>query len=143
LNAFSLYCFPSEHNIIRSVAYAGTNRRLRRFLDKVHSGERFTVAVIGGSVSGGHGLQTADNYYDDTNMWVRYLAISVRSDEETSRWVPADRHKRIFNYFVSLSPRAENDHVFVNGAQGGQGTPYFRCVPFDGWKGRVLDEYIS
>jgi len=91
-----------EQNIIRSVAYAGTNRRLRRFLDKVHSGERFTVAVVGGSVSTGHGLRAVNNAYDDTNM-----------------------NKRIFNYFVSLSPRAEKDHVFVNGAQGGQGTPYF------------------
>jgi hypothetical protein len=62
--------FLSEHNIIRSVAYAGTNRRIRRFLEKVHSGDKFTVGVIGGSVSQGHGLHTTNNAYDETNMYV-------------------------------------------------------------------------
>lgn len=90
-----------EHNIQRSIAYSGTNYRLRRFLDKLRAGQRVTVAVVGGSVSGGHGLQ----------------------DEVDDKYSPKNMHMMIFNHLKELSGR--DDHVFVNDAQGGQGSGYF------------------
>lgn len=90
-----------EHNIQRSIAYSGTNYRLRRFLDKLRAGHKVTVAVIGGSVSAGHGLL----------------------DPVDEKYSPKNMHMLIFNHLKKLSHR--NDHIFVNDAQGGQGSGYF------------------
>jgi hypothetical protein len=61
-------CFPilsvracREHNIARSVLYEGTNIRLRRLLAKLRRGEPIVVAVVGGSVSAGQGLNFDNN----------------------------------------------------------------------------------
>ncbi|RXK39815.1 hypothetical protein M231_02870 [Tremella mesenterica] len=95
-------------NIAKAIGFSGSNIRLRRFLQKASRGDPFTVAVVGGSVSGGHGLNDLPEgpYYSPRNM-----------------------HRRVFEHLCDLFP--QNDRVlmegasegvngFVNGAQGGK-----------------------
>lgn len=42
-------------NVRRSRAYAGSGARTQKFLQRLEAGEHLTIAVIGGSVSTGHG----------------------------------------------------------------------------------------
>ncbi|OWZ35371.1 hypothetical protein C343_01038 [Cryptococcus neoformans C23] len=105
-----------EENLKRSLAFSGTNRRLRRVLAKLRRGETINVGAIGGSVTKGFGLNRYNEpYYPDT---------------------PTNLHRIIFDHLVSLYPapngvmtgdsgRKEGKHGFINGGQGATGTGYF------------------
>ena len=54
-----------QNNIRLSRAYEGTGDRVRRVLQKARSGQKIKIAVVGGSVSTGHGVKppfTSKNY---------------------------------------------------------------------------------
>ncbi|WWD20499.1 hypothetical protein CI109_104975 [Kwoniella shandongensis] len=104
-----------EFNLRKAVGYSGSNNRLRRVLAKMKRGEPFTVGVIGGSVSKGHGLDAADGDNPHT---------------------PKNLNRIVFDHLDSLFPsskgivtgksgKAEGKNSFINGAQGGMGTDYF------------------
>ncbi|KIR24948.1 hypothetical protein I309_06232 [Cryptococcus deuterogattii LA55] len=103
-------------NLERSLAFSGTNRRLRRVLAKFRRGETINVGAIGGSVTKGFGL----NHYGEP-----YLPDT-----------PTNLHRIIFNHLASLYPapngvktgdsgREEGKHGYINGGQGALGTDYF------------------
>ncbi|WVQ63079.1 uncharacterized protein L199_001230 [Kwoniella botswanensis] len=104
-----------EDNLMKALGYTGTNNRLRRALAKMRSGQPFTVGVIGGSVSKGHGLDAPDGDNPHT---------------------PRNLNRRVFDHLDELFPASggiktgssgknENKNSFINGAQGGMGTDYF------------------
>ncbi|OCF34476.1 hypothetical protein I316_03991 [Kwoniella heveanensis BCC8398] len=104
-----------DSNLQKALGYTGTNNRLRRVLAKMRRGEPFTVGVVGGSVSRGHGID--DPKGDDPHH-------------------PKNMHRIIFEHLNSLFPsphgsviresgKKEGKNGFVNGARGGVGTDYF------------------
>ncbi|WWC92047.1 uncharacterized protein L201_007001 [Kwoniella dendrophila CBS 6074] len=104
-----------EDNLTKALGFLGTNNRLRRALVKMRSGQPFSVGVIGGSVSKGHGLDAPDG--DNAHT-------------------PKNLNRIIFDHLNDLFPnpkgiktgssgRSEGKNTFVNGAQGGMGTDYF------------------
>lgn len=102
-----------EVNMAKAISYSGSNSRLRRFLAKARNGEAFTVAVVGGSVSAGHGLSFEDG---------------------GQRLTPTNMHRVVFDHLTTLFPQNEwvvgeksqdGKNGFVNGAQGGKGSNYF------------------
>ena len=62
-----------QNNIRLSRAYEGTGDRVRRVLQKARSGQKIKIAVVGGSVSTGHGVKppfTSKNYmYYIIHQW--------------------------------------------------------------------------
>ncbi|WRT70476.1 uncharacterized protein IL334_007474 [Kwoniella shivajii] len=104
-----------EANLNKALEFAGSNNRLRRVLAKIRSGQPFTVGVIGGSVSKGHGLNAPDGDNPHT---------------------PRNLNRVVFDHLDSLFPAANgiskgesgkksNKNSIINGAQGGMGTDYF------------------
>ncbi|RSH82182.1 hypothetical protein EHS25_006115 [Saitozyma podzolica] len=104
-----------EAGLAKAVSYAGSNDRLRRVLARMKAGEPFTVGVIGGSVSRGHGLAAPDG--DNAND-------------------PKNLNRIIFDHLDALFPQAAGTVLgesgrdlgkngFVNGALGGTGSDYF------------------
>ncbi|KAK8850316.1 hypothetical protein IAR55_004233 [Kwoniella newhampshirensis] len=104
-----------ETNLRKAVGYSGSNNRLRRVLAKMRRGEPFTVGVIGGSVSKGHGLDAEDGDNPHT---------------------PKNLNRIVFDHLNTLFPspngivtgksgKDEGKNSFINGAQGGMGTDYF------------------
>ncbi|CAK9784892.1 hypothetical protein CC85DRAFT_271612 [Cutaneotrichosporon oleaginosum] len=96
----------------RSVAYSGSNHRLRRVLAKMRAGEPFSMGVLGGSVSAGHGMH--------------------RSKEDEAHIM----HRVLFDHLDSQFPAAEpaaegrvekggKRNVYWNGAQPARGSDYF------------------
>ncbi|BEI80571.1 hypothetical protein CcaverHIS002_0111000 [Cutaneotrichosporon cavernicola] len=96
----------------RSVAYSGSNHRLRRTLAKMRAGEPFSMGVIGGSVSAGHGMDRSKEYMQSI------------------------MHQVLFDYLNSKFPSAQpavdgrhtknsNRNVYWNGAQRARGSDYF------------------
>lgn len=59
----------SEHNVARSIAYQGSGHRLRRVLQKAERGEPIKLAVLGGSVSAGHGVKSEENWSTVIQNW--------------------------------------------------------------------------
>ncbi|WVR08401.1 hypothetical protein IAU60_005456 [Kwoniella sp. DSM 27419] len=101
-----------ESNLMRSLAYTGTNNRIRRMLSKLRRGDKLTMGVVGGSVSHGHGL------------------------EEPAAYARENFNRIIFDHLNDLFPaangveewesgRAEGKNSYINGAQGGMGSDYF------------------
>ncbi|KAJ3723604.1 hypothetical protein DFJ43DRAFT_648958 [Lentinula guzmanii] len=58
-------------NLARSRAYEGPNARLKRVLRKLHSGQKIKIGIIGGSVSGGHGLR--DYRTNWSSLYAQYI----------------------------------------------------------------------
>ncbi|KAJ4470802.1 hypothetical protein J3R30DRAFT_3710698 [Lentinula aciculospora] len=58
-------------NLARSRAYEGPNARLKRVLRKLSSGEKIKIGIIGGSVSGGHGLK--DYHTNWSYLYAQYI----------------------------------------------------------------------
>ncbi|KAL7424571.1 hypothetical protein Q5752_000255 [Cryptotrichosporon argae] len=99
-------------DVERAVAFAGSNVRLRRVLAKMRTGKPFTVAVIGGSVSRGHGLGAAD--YQDSPANMHHLVFS-----HLNATFPAPRGSVI----GAASDGQRN--AFVNGALPATGSDYY------------------
>ncbi|WWC65459.1 uncharacterized protein I303_108077 [Kwoniella dejecticola CBS 10117] len=104
-----------EENMIKSLGYTGTNNRLRRFLAKVRSGQPFTVGVIGGSVSKGHGLDAPDGDHPHTPRNLNRIIFDHLNE----------RYPNPNGISTGKSGLAEGKNTFVNGAQGGMGSDYF------------------
>jgi hypothetical protein len=107
----------------RSIAYsgeipllseltAGSNHRLRRVLARMRAGEPFSMGVLGGSISAGHGMH--------------------RSKEDEAHIM----HRVLFDYLDKMFPAAEpaaegrkgkdgKRNVYWNGAQPARGSDYF------------------
>lgn len=61
---------PRDHNLARSRVYEGSNARFRRVIANAMAGRPTNIAVLGGSVTKGHGLMR-----DHLENWtVRFLA---------------------------------------------------------------------
>ncbi|KAJ3829210.1 hypothetical protein F5880DRAFT_548975 [Lentinula raphanica] len=58
-------------NLARSRAYEGPNARLKRVLRKLRSGQKIKIGIIGGSVSGGHGL--GDSRTNWSYLYAQYI----------------------------------------------------------------------
>lgn len=115
---------PSADNVARSLAYIGSNGRLRRVLAKIRRGEPFNVGVIGGSgmylraltltlVSKGHGIRSLDAPYDPINM---HRIVFDWMDKQFPGEQPA---------VLRDSGKPVGANGFMNGAQGGIGSDYF------------------
>lgn len=111
-----------------SLAYIGSNDRLKRVLAKMRSGEPWTLGVIGGSgesslelanpVSGGHGIPWGNEPPTDPH------------------YQPQNMHRVIFDHLQAKFPgqgsvlkengRDQGKNTFVNGAQGGMGKLTYR-----------------
>lgn len=90
----------------------GTNARLHRFLRKVRSGEPFTLAAIGGSVSSGHGCGCYPLATCENNM-----------------------HRRIFDHLDKLFPAQNGTSIGVDGRAEGKNTFINGAVPATGeWR---------
>ncbi|AAW41092.1 CAP64 gene product - related [Cryptococcus deneoformans JEC21] len=104
-----------EDNVQRALAYVGTNARLRRVLAKLRRGERFTVGVVGGSVSKGFGLDKDVGYFPDTPTNLNRIVF-----DRLNNLFPAPNGVK-----VGENGREENMNSYINGAVGGVGTDYF------------------
>lgn len=88
---------------------AGSNHRLRRALAKMRAGQPFSLGVIGGSVSAGHGLGR-DQWRNMHNIFFEHLNSMFPSRE------PA----------IEGNKRKDGVHnIFRNGAEPGRGSDYF------------------
>jgi len=125
----------------RALVYEGTDGRVRRFLEKAQRGEGWVLAVIGGSVSKGRGLDPpwtqhgfgTDKLHADTGEPVE----AERRRAREPRWKASDRRQigaetlyspqnfpvLIFDWLNATFPHKDNR--LVNGAQGGVGAGYF------------------
>ncbi|KZV88439.1 hypothetical protein EXIGLDRAFT_772719 [Exidia glandulosa HHB12029] len=75
--AFCDTCGPGDalcqqygaHNLARSRGYEGSNARLRRVLRDAERGRPIKVAVLGGSVTNGHGVKPDQNWVNLFGAW--------------------------------------------------------------------------
>nr|ODN86120.1 hypothetical protein L203_04238 [Cryptococcus depauperatus CBS 7841] len=116
-----------KERLERSLAYSGSNRRLRRALAKLRRGQTINIGAVGGSVTKGFGLdQEKEPYWPDT---------------------PTNFHRIVFDHLVSLYPapngvktgesgKEEDKHGYINGGLGGLGTDYFSLC----WREHVPDD---
>ncbi|WWC72366.1 uncharacterized protein I206_106328 [Kwoniella pini CBS 10737] len=104
-----------EENMIKSLGYTGTGNRLRRALAKMRSGKPFSVGVIGGSVSKGHGLDAPDGDNPHTPRNLNRIIFDHLNE----------RFPNPNGISLGKSGLAEGKNTFVNGAQGGMGSDYF------------------
>ncbi|KJE01198.1 hypothetical protein I311_05168 [Cryptococcus gattii NT-10] len=104
-----------EDNVQRSLAYVGTNARLRRVLAKLRRGERLTVGVVGGSVSKGFGIDQEPGHYPHTPTNLNRIVF-----DHLNNLFPAPNGVK-----VGDSGRKEGMNSYINGAVGGVGTDYF------------------
>jgi hypothetical protein len=102
-------------NADQSAPRLGSNHRLRRFLAKASRRQGFTVGLIGGSITAGHGLPRHDFTEKEPHRPNNLGRIIF--DFLNERF-PAPDGAAIGEEAIDSSKR---QNVFVNGAQGGQG----------------------
>ncbi|KAK8861417.1 hypothetical protein IAR55_002236 [Kwoniella newhampshirensis] len=143
-----------EWELRRALQHEGTGARIQAFLDKLRSGQAFTVSVIGGSVSKGRGLSPpakplARRQRIDEDQ--ELLDNSVENNVDITEALPDDLSTSTSSDSHPIAPLShlgattlyspDNLHVmifdwlnenfphpenrFVNGAQGGVGAGYF------------------
>ncbi|GAA6033724.1 hypothetical protein JCM8097_004399 [Rhodosporidiobolus ruineniae] len=98
------------YNIKLSRVHEGSGFRVQRFLQKVADGEKVKVAVIGGSVSNGHGTD------ENGNKW-QYGAIKQTWHTFVSSWING----------------TFGEQEFLNGAMGATDASFFRFC----WSERI------
>jgi len=98
-----------RHSVRLARAHEGSGFRVQRALDKAARGGRVKVAVLGGSVSEGHGFGTAPNQYG-----------AIAHDQIWHQWVVRDLVSRFGAEAVE----------YVEGAKAATDSSYFEwCYP--------------
>ncbi|KAL7421350.1 hypothetical protein Q5752_004235 [Cryptotrichosporon argae] len=128
-----------EEFMNKAVALEVSNARLRRFLSKLRRGEPYTVGVLGGSVSAGHGLGGPAPGITKSNMHRRIFdhlnarfpspwAVEHAAEHAAA---PADDINNSFGATIQWwqkdlsEAQGERKNAFVNGAAAGTGTNFF------------------
>jgi len=82
-----------QNNVRLSRSYEGTGQRVRKVLLKALRGEPIKIAVVGGSVSSGHGIEwplTSDNYmYKRIHQWFVDTFPKTQVDLNLDSVIPA------------------------------------------------------
>lgn len=107
--------------MVRGIAYSGTNHRLRRALAKMRRGEPWTMGVLGGSVSTGHGLR------DPTGEVLSEFNMHRILFDHLNAKFPSAKGALLHNVHKTGEAGGLNDgrNTFVNGAVPARGSDYF------------------
>ncbi|KAL7419165.1 hypothetical protein Q5752_006001 [Cryptotrichosporon argae] len=119
--------------LVRAIGHEGSNTRLRRVLGKMRRGEAFTVGVVGGSVSKGHGIHDHNEPTTPFNMHRivfdhlngRFPSPYAREHDDEAADVKDTGDHQAHGVVLGASGKGEGKHAFVNGALPATGSNYY------------------
>lgn len=104
----------------RGIMYSGTNHRLRRALAKMRRGEPWSMGVLGGSVSTGHGLR------DPTGEVLSEFNMHRILFDHLNATFPSAKGSILHSVRASGEAGPNDGHnTFINGAVPARGSDYF------------------
>ncbi|EJD40577.1 hypothetical protein AURDEDRAFT_186962 [Auricularia subglabra TFB-10046 SS5] len=122
--AFCDECGPDDelcvqygaHNLARSRAYEGSNARLKRVLRDAQRGRPVTIAVLGGSVTNGHGVTPSETWVHHFTAWwnATFPASAMTLQNGAVPATGSDYFSMCFHQHISRHPDLVLTELAVN-----------------------------